>query len=55
MNGGMNMEYSLERVHNIFGTHWVIYEDAGEPIQRTVFSTRDFGEALKTLKILRGE
>ena len=55
MKEGKIMDYSLERVSNIFGVQWVIYEDAGEPIQRVVFSTRDFKKAVDTLKLLRGE
>ena len=55
MIGGKVMEYSIERVHNIFGTFWVVYEDEGEAFERVAFSSRDFQEAIKVYRTLRGE
>lgn len=48
--------YSLERIHNIFGTFWVItYEDPDELVQKTIFCTRFYGEVLKAWKALHDE
>ncbi len=48
------MTYSLERVSNIFGIFWVIYEDDGV-FEREVFHSRDIAEARKVLRELRNE
>ena len=49
------MKYTFERVHDIFGTFWVIYENTDGLIQRTVFYSHSYEEAMGVLKELRGE
>ena len=49
------MKYTLEHVHTIMGSFWVIYEDSDAYNQLPVFYTHDITEALKVLKELRGE
>lgn len=46
--------YTLEHVHNIFGSFWVIYLDE-DGYEREVYFTHDFAEAKKVLDELRSE
>lgn len=48
------MKYTMEHVQNIFGSFWVIYEDA-DGFEREVFSSSDITKTLKALKELRGK
>ena len=48
------MKYTLEHVVTRFGSFWVVYEE-DDFIQREVYYSHDFTEALKVLHEMRGE
>jgi hypothetical protein len=49
------MKYTLERIHNIYGVFWAIYENTNEFVQRTIFYSRSYEEAMKKWKALHDE
>ena len=49
------MKYTLERIHNVFGIFWVIYENTDELVQRTIFCSRFYEEAMIKWKALHDE